>query len=178
MPSLYEQCKPGLAQKVAAHRSTTEINSSSQECRTSADLRPWYVSYPSILAQWTNMETLSFKSHQSWILFYNILQKLNCFCCSINLLSELQCTGAEWCLHCGITCVYALPLEEDEYSVGIGAGTCERLKMCFDSEMSEKKQSCLPSLLNSVSLKGIKCRYFWDNMQWHLQEFAGEKAPV
>ena len=45
-------------------------------------------------------------------------------------------------------------------------------------EMSEKKLLCLPSLLNCVCLKGIKCRYFWDNLQWHLQEFAGEKAPL
>lgn len=43
-------------------------------------------------------------------------------------------------------------------------------------EMSEKKWLRLPSLLNCVCLKGIKYRYFLYNLQWHLQEFAGEKA--
>lgn len=90
MPSLHEQCKPGLAQKVAAPRPTAEINSSLQECRTSADLRPWYVSYPSILLQWTNMQTLFFKSHLSWIFFYNVLQKFSHFFCLFLKLTFLN----------------------------------------------------------------------------------------
>lgn len=38
--SVYEQCKPGLAQKAAAPRPTTELNGSSQERMTSADPQP------------------------------------------------------------------------------------------------------------------------------------------
>lgn len=48
--SLYEQRSPELTQKVAAHRPTAEINCFLQ-CRTSADLRPRYVSCLSVLMQ-------------------------------------------------------------------------------------------------------------------------------
>lgn len=41
-----------------------------------------------------------------------------------------------------------------------------------------KKKLHLSSLLSCVCLKGTKDRYFWNALQWHFQEFAGEKAPV